>query len=111
MIRTMIRKKATVDVFKAVADTTRRELLDRLSEEELPVMKLAESFDMSLPAVSQHLKLLRQAGLVTGRRRGRQRLYRLNATPLKEVADWISHYDRFWRVKLKSLGEHLRKNP
>ena len=107
----MTRKRVSVDVFRAVADPTRRELLDRLSEEELPVMKLAASFDMSLPAVSQHLKLLRKAGLVTERRRGRQRLYRLRATPLKEVADWISHYDRFWKVKLKSLGEHLRKNP
>jgi DNA-binding transcriptional ArsR family regulator len=107
----MVRKNVTVDVFRAVADPTRRELLDRLAEEEQPVMALAESFDMSLPAVSQHLKLLREAGLVTERREGRQRIYTLTAGPLREVADWVSHYDRFWRIKLKNLGEHLKRNP
>src|SRR5712692_1273085 len=107
----MARAKPSVDVYRAVADPTRRELLDRLAEGEQPVTKLAARFDMSLPAVSQHLKMLREAGLVAERREGRQRLYRLTATPLKEVADWVSHYDRFWRSKLKALGEHLGKNP
>ena len=106
----MTRGKSSVNVFRAVADSTRRELLDRLAEGEQPVTRLAARFDMSLPAVSQHLKMLREAGLVAERREGRQRLYRLRATPLKEVADWVSHYDRFWRSKLKALGEHLRKH-
>ena len=104
--------KKTADVFRAVSDPTRRELLDRLTEEEeQPVMKLAAKFDMSLSAVSQHLKLLREAGLVRERRVGRQHVYRLEATALKEVADWASHFERFWRSKLRSLGEHLRKDP
>ncbi|HZS48717.1 MAG TPA: metalloregulator ArsR/SmtB family transcription factor [Blastocatellia bacterium] len=99
------------EVFRAVADPTRRALLDQLLKEDMPVMKLAESFDMTLPAVSQHLKMLRSAGLVTERRQGRQRIYQLNPAPLKEVVDWIAHYDQFWRTRLNRLGEHLARNP
>lgn len=107
----MVRPLASVDVFHAVADSTRRAVLDRLSEQDLPVMELAESFDMSLPAVSQHLKVLRLAGLVTERRQGRQRVYSLVPGPLKEVSDWVDHYERFWSEKLTRLGEHLKRNP
>ena len=107
----MVRPLASVDVFHAVADETRRQVLDRLSQRDLPVMKLAESFEMSLPAVSQHLKVLRMAGLVTERREGRQRVYSLNPGPLKEVANWVDHYERFWRTRLTKLGEHLKRNP
>jgi len=107
----MGRAKAAEDVFHAVADPTRRTLLDRLVVKELTVMELAESFEMSLPAVSQHLRVLREAGLVRERRDGRHRVYRLEATPLREVADWLSHYERFWRGRLARLGEHLKKNP
>ena len=77
----------------------------------MPVMALAESFRMTLPAVSQHLKVLRETGLVTETRQGRQRVYRLNATPLSEVADWLSHYERFWKSRLAKLRAHLEKNP
>jgi len=107
----MVRPLASGDVFHAVADATRRQVLDRLAERELPVMKLAESFEMSLPAVSQHLKVLRQAGLVTERREGRQRVYSLTPGPLKEVADWVDHYQKFWKTRLARLGEHLKRNP
>lgn len=107
----MVRQRADQDVFHAVADATRRAVLDRLSEKDLPVMKLAESFDMSLPSVSQHLKVLRMAGLVSERREGRQRVYSLTPGPLKQVADWVEHYDKFWRTRLARLGEHLKKNP
>ena len=86
-------------------------MLDRLAFEELPVMKLAESFDMSLPAVSQHLKILREAGLVREERQGRQRVYRLVPGPLKEISDWVDHYEKFWTTRLARLSEHLRKNP
>jgi len=85
--------------------------MDRLLEGELPVKQLAQTFQMTLPAVSQHLKVLREAGLVSERRLGRQRLYRLEATPLREVADWLTHYEKFWPARLKKLGEHLDKNP
>jgi DNA-binding transcriptional ArsR family regulator len=75
------------------------------------MMKLAESFEMSLPAVSQHLKVLREAGLVSERREGRMRIYTLAAAPLREIADWVSPYEQFWQTRLRKLREHLRKNP
>src|SRR4051794_14829828 len=107
----MSRPRAANDVFRAIADPTRRELLDRLAEGEQSMMKLAESFEMSLPAVSQHLKVLREAGLVSERREGRMRIYTLAPTPLREIADWVSPYEQFWQTRLRKLGEHLRKNP
>jgi DNA-binding transcriptional ArsR family regulator len=106
----MARPRSTADVFRAVADPTRRELLDRLSAGEESMMKLAEDFDMSLPAVSQHLKVLREAGLVEERREGRLRVYTLIPGPLRELSDWVSHYEQFWPARLRKLGEHLRKN-
>ena len=106
----MARPTSTNDVFRAIADPTRRELLDRLSEGEESMMKLAESFDISLPAVSQHLKVLREAGLVEERREGRMRIYTLIPGPLREVSDWVDNYQHFWQSRLRRLGEHLRKN-
>ena len=106
----MARPTSTNDVFRAIADPTRRELLDRLSEGEESMMKLAESFDISLPAVSQHLKVLREAGLVEERREGRMRVYTLVPGRLREVSDWVGHYEQFWQSRLRRLGEHLRKN-
>ena len=101
----------TPDVFSAVADPTRRRLLDLLSARESPVTALARRFTVSRPAISQHLRILRDAGLVTERRSGRQRLYRLRPHPLRQVYDWAAHYQRFWDRKLRSLGRHLEKNP
>jgi len=105
----MARPRSTTDVFRAVADPTRRELLDRLSEGEESMMNLAGSIEMSLPAVSQHLKVLREAGLVEERRQGRMRVYTLIPGPLQELSDWVSHYEQFWQSRLRKLGEHLRK--
>src|ERR1043166_2659006 len=96
------------DVFRAVADPTRRELLDRLSAGEESMMNLADSFDMSLPAVSQHLKVLREAGLVSERREGRKRIYTVVPGPLREISDWVGHYQPFWQTRLDKLGQHLR---
>jgi DNA-binding transcriptional ArsR family regulator len=73
------------------------------------VLNLAASFDMSLPAVSQHLRVLQVAHLVTRRREGRKIFYRLNPEPLHEIAKWIHPYERFWRRHLLALGEHLRR--
>jgi DNA-binding transcriptional ArsR family regulator len=98
------------NVFRAVADSTRREILDLLGRGDLPVMALAGSFKMTLPAVSQHLRVLRKAGLVKERRAGRQRIYTLRAKPLREVADWVRYYERFWDKRLKRLRDHLDKN-
>jgi DNA-binding transcriptional ArsR family regulator len=103
----MVRLADFGDVFAAISDPTRREILDRLGGGDLTVSELAEPFEMSQPAVSQHLRILRQAGLVSQQREGRFRRYRLNAEGLKHVYDWVSHYKRFWTKKLTSLGEYL----
>lgn len=106
----MAKPNPSRDVFRAVADPTRREMLDRLAVQDLPVTELAESFRMSLPAVSQHLKVLREAGLVKDRREGRQHVYTLMPGPLKEVSDWVDVHERFWKTKFSKLRDHLRKN-
>ena len=97
------------DVFAAISDPTRRRLLDLLGAGPRPVNELARPFAMTRPAVSQHLRILRDAGLVSARRAGREQYYRLRARRLREVYDWVSHYERFWRRKLKSLGEYLNR--
>jgi DNA-binding transcriptional ArsR family regulator len=101
--------RPTEDVFYAIADPTRRGLLDLLSEREESVNFLAGRFAMSRPAISQHLGVLLQTRLVCARRVGRERRYRLNPKPLEEIHDWVAHYERFWKWKLVALGEHLRK--
>ncbi len=100
-----------VDVFHAISDPTRRELLDLVAQREQPVKTLAQAFAMSRPAISQHLRILKQAGLVVERRVGREHLYRLQADPLQEVNDWVQHYEHFWRERLELLGEHLDTMP
>ena len=102
---------AASQVFVAISDPTRRELLDLLAEREYAVNDLVSRFEVSQPAVSHHLRILREAGLVKKRQAGRQRLYRLEARPLREVYDWVAHYERFWTEKLDALGEHLRRIP
>lgn len=106
----MSRPAASADVFVAIADPTRRALLDRLRLGEQPVKQLAEPFAMSLPAISQHLQVLCEAGLVQMRKAGRQRLYRLNPEPLKQISDWITDYEQFWQDKLDALGNYLEEN-
>jgi DNA-binding transcriptional ArsR family regulator len=105
----MSRSTASSDVFTAIASPIRRALLDNLSNREQTVRTLAAPFSMSLPAVSQQLQILRKAGLVTVRRAGRWRVYRLNAEPLRELGRWLETYDRFWTARLKALGEDLKK--
>jgi len=104
------RPTASTDIFNAIADPTRRALLDKLREGEQPVKQLAEPFNMSMPAISQHLQILCEAGLVQVKKAGRQRLYRLNPEPLKEVSDWIINYEEFWQEKLDALGKYLEEN-
>jgi len=103
--RRMLRGPA--DIYLAIADPTRRRLLDRLGRGELAVNALAAPFRMSRPAVSQHLRILRQAGLVTVRRNGRERRYRVRGEKLREVYDWVAHYQKFWTEKLQALGKYL----
>ena len=96
--------------FRAIADPTRRGVLDLLAEGERPVNDLVRRFRMTQPALSQHLRVLRQAGLVAQRRVGRERLYRIRPKQLKLVADWVARYERFWQRKLRDLGDYLEKD-
>jgi DNA-binding transcriptional ArsR family regulator len=107
----MSRSVASADIFQAIADPTRRAILDRLRSGQQPVKQLAEPFDMSLPAISQHLQILCNAGLVNQQKLGRQRFYRLNPVPLQQVSEWIAHYEPFWQQKLDALGTYLEENP
>jgi DNA-binding transcriptional ArsR family regulator len=95
--------------FAALADPTRRAILARLASGEASVTELAEPFDMSMPAVSKHLKVLENAGLIGRTREAQWRPCRIEAQPLKEVADWVAHYERFWEKTLERLGEYLRE--
>ena len=97
------------NVFHAIADPTRRRLLDRLARGESHVNELAAPFPMSRPAVSQHLRILLVAGLVDVRRSGRERHYRLRAARLREVHDWVQHYEKFWKEKLQALRDYLAR--
>lgn len=94
-------------IFSALADPTRRAILARLSSGGASVLELAEPFDMSLPAVSKHLKVLANAGLITRSREAQWRPCRLEAAPLREVADWVEHYRRFWEESFDRLDEYL----
>ena len=105
----MSRPTASTDIFQAIADPTRRALLDKLRAGEQPVKQLAEPFSMSLPTISQYLQILCEAGLVQVRKAGRKRLYRLNPEPLKEVSNWIINYEEFWQDKLDALGKYLEE--
>ena len=107
----MSRTASSADVFTALADPTRRAILDLLRQGEQPVKQIAKPFQMSLPAISQHLSVLCEAELVTQRKEGRQRFYRLNPEPLKQVSDWVNHYEQFWQEKLDVLGDYLEDNP
>lgn len=95
--------------FAALSDPTRRAILARLASGEATVQELAQPFDISLPAVSKHLKVLARAGLITRGREAQWRPCRLEAVPLKAVADWVEEYRRFWEESLDRLDDYLRE--
>jgi DNA-binding transcriptional ArsR family regulator len=103
------------DVFRALADPTRRAILSMLRHGSQPVGSIAGEFPVSRPAISKHLRLLREAELVIETRDGRNRLYQLNAAPLKEVDEWLSYYRHMWQHQLQNLkrfvetGERRKK--
>ncbi len=107
----MVTEAIDIPVFRAVADPTRRAILDLLAAGERAVNDLLKSFKMTQPAVSQHLRVLREAGLVSERREGRHRIYKLEAEPIRAVHDWAGHYERFWTRKLTALGDYLDAAP
>jgi len=106
-------KRSTSDhlnlTFMALADPTRRAILSRLAKGEAMVGELARPFNLSLPAVSKHLKVLQRAGLISQRRTAQWRPCRLEADRLKEVADWVGHYRRFWAESFDRLDDYLHE--
>jgi len=95
--------------FSALADPTRRMILARLVSGEATVTEVAEPFDMSLPAISKHLKVLQHAGLIARGREAQWRPCRLDAAPLKEVAEWVERYRHFWEESFERLEGYLRE--
>ncbi len=99
------------DRFGALADPTRRHLLEQLAGRDLAVSELTSGLDISQAAVSQHLRVLREAGLVTARKDGRYRYYQLRPAALTELRDWLDELERFWQERLGALGDYLRAGP
>lgn len=99
----------TVEVFRALADPTRLALLESVAAREMSVSELTGRFQVSQPAVSQHLALLRGCGLVTSRRQGKHVLYRADAAGMKPVIDWLEHYRAFWEKRLPRLKAVLKE--
>ncbi|GIF03220.1 ArsR/SmtB family transcription factor [Actinoplanes siamensis] len=96
-------------IFAALADPTRRAILARLAEGEATVTELAEPFDISLPAISRHLKVLESAGLISRSRSAQWRSSRLEAGPLREATAWMERYSRFWDDNFTRLDAHLKR--
>jgi DNA-binding transcriptional ArsR family regulator len=101
------RAQASSDVFRAIADPTRRAILDRLRDGPANAGTLAADFRSSRPAVSKHLRVLREARLVVDKRVGRERVYEVDTMPLEHVAGWIEGYRSFWQSSLDQLKRHL----
>jgi DNA-binding transcriptional ArsR family regulator len=105
----MGRIAANTDVFRAIADPTRRAILDRLRGGRVAVNALAAEFEQSRPAISKHLKVLREARLVHETRVGRERLYELDPAPLQRISGWIEGYRAFWVTSLGNLKRRLEE--
>jgi DNA-binding transcriptional ArsR family regulator len=104
-----MRPDALSATFAALADPTRRAILARLASGECSVTELAEPFEMSMPAVSKHLRVLEKAGLIARRREAQWRPCRIEAGPLKEVADWTEYYRHIWEDRLDRLDSYLQQ--
>jgi len=96
--------------FAALSDPTRRAIVARLADGETPVSTLAEPFDMSLTAVSKHVRMLSDAGLVSVSKRGRTRYCRLEAEPMRAAANWLDDYRKFWEANFAALARHLEED-
>jgi len=97
------------DVFQAIADPTRRDIIGLIAHRQLNLNAVADHFEISRPAISKHIKILTQCGLVTIRQRGRDRYCEANFKKLNQVADWVEQYRAFWTSKLDALGDFLDK--
>jgi DNA-binding transcriptional ArsR family regulator len=98
------------DVFQAIADPTRRKLLRLLDEGEMPVTAISGFFPMSRTAVSKHLRILADAGLVKERKVGRETRYRMDPDPLLELKRWLSYYERYWENKMAALKRYVESD-
>ena len=106
----MPRRQAHATVYQAIADPTRRAMLQLLGTGEKSAGELGEPTRLTQPAVSQHLRVLREAGLVRQRKQGRHRIYSLQAAPLEGVADWVRYFEQFWDRRLTRLGAFLDRS-
>ncbi len=97
------------DVFQAIADPTRREIINMITRESLNLNAVAENFDISRPAISKHIKILAECGLLVIRQQGRERICEANLRSLNEVSEWVEQYREFWTSKLDALGAFLKK--
>jgi DNA-binding transcriptional ArsR family regulator len=97
------------DVFQAIADPTRREIINLIARKPLPLNSIAENFEVSRPAISKHIKILTECGIVTIHSRGRERYCEAQLQKLSEVTLWIDHFRVYWTQKLDALGEFLEK--
>lgn len=97
--------------FAALGDGTRRAILARLARGEAALSEIAAPFDMSQTAVSKHVRVLADAGLVRVSKRGRTRYCRIEAAPMKQAAEWLKTYQRFWEDRFDALARHLEENP
>ena len=97
------------DVFQAIADPTRREVLKLLADKELPISEISSNFPMSRTAIAKHLHILSEAELISGRKVGRERRYKLQPEAFLEFKQWLAYYDQFWANKL-SILQHLVEN-
>jgi DNA-binding transcriptional ArsR family regulator len=97
------------NIFNALADSSRRKILTMLIDKEMHVNEIAGHFKFSRPAVSKHLRILQESRLVIPRRVGRERFYRVNPKPLKEVNKWLEYFEKFWDDKLTSLKNFIEK--
>jgi DNA-binding transcriptional ArsR family regulator len=99
------------DIFSALSDPTRRSILERLSRGAASVTEVAEPFEMSLPAISKHLRILEGAGLIMRQKEGRVHHLRLSAAPLQSAAEWLADYRQFWDEQFDSLAQFLEASP
>lgn len=97
------------DVFQAIADPTRREIINLVANQSLNLNAVAEKFDVSRPAISKHIKILTECGLIIIRQQGRERYCEANLKSLGQVSHWVEQYSQFWNKKLDALGEFLEK--
>ncbi len=95
------------DVFQAIADPIRREIIGLLTQQSLTMNEVADNFEVSRPAISKHIKILTECGLVSIRQKGRERYCHTLPEKLKEVADWVNYFSQFWDEKLNSLKTHI----